>query len=176
MRIDVRKDRPCAAQHDAVCSRDERSRRNDDFVARSDAERKKRELQRDTAVRERDGAAPAERMCEFVLEGRAFVTGPVVHLAGAEHRPHGVDLVACEMRPGRQRRLAHARASVERQDGRAREDRFYFLYWSGRHGEPPTRAPSGTSLRTVEPAPMTDRAPMRMPGITVVPAPTSVPA
>ena len=45
---------------------------------------------------------------------------------------------------------------------------------SGRAGAPPTNAKSGTSATTAEPAPITASRPMRMPGRTALPTPTSV--
>ena len=73
----------------------ERPRRGDDLVARPDAERLQREVERHRAVHQRDRVAAAGPGGEFLLELAAKIAGPVVDPV---RREHGADRVRRQVR------------------------------------------------------------------------------
>ena len=52
---------------------------------------------------------------------------------------------------------------------------MYHIFFIGFEGEPATVVWGATSRITVAPAAMVDHSPIRMPGMTVAPAPTQAP-
>jgi Coenzyme PQQ synthesis protein D (PqqD) len=91
--IDIGENGSRSDEHCARCRGDERARRDDHLIARTDAEGAQCELEGYRPVRERDRAAPAESLGTGLLEREHVWPGPLIDAAGAQHRGDGSDFV-----------------------------------------------------------------------------------
>ena len=87
----------------ATCRSDKGATGGDDLVARSDAQSPQRRFQRHRPVRQGNGVTAAAEVGELAFELAAFLPGPVVDLAAAQHGRGRLDLIGREVRPGRER-------------------------------------------------------------------------
>jgi hypothetical protein len=81
VRIDIGHHRYGATGHRATRRGDEGARRHDHLIASPDFECVEGQLQRQCAVGQGNGVAHAAEGGKLLLEGLAFASGPVIHLA-----------------------------------------------------------------------------------------------
>ena len=111
-RIDVGEDRSSTSRPNGAGRRNERARRNDHVVTRPDAQRVHRQLNRQRAVSQRNRMFAIDSSREFFFEEPAFLSRPVIHFAGLEHRLHGIALSFIKHRPRRERLLSHRCSAI----------------------------------------------------------------